>query len=46
MRVLWLVAILALPFARVLSQDTAPPKPDAAAEMKSSRESLSKWVET
>jgi len=46
MRVLWLVAILAVPSARVLSQDTAAPKPDPVAEMKSSREALGKWVET
>jgi len=47
MRVLWLVAILALPSAEVRSQDSAAPaKPDPAAEMKASREALSKWVET
>ena len=45
MRVLWLAAILALPSAAVLSQDSAP-KSDPAAEMKASREALSKWVET
>ncbi len=57
MRVLWLVAILALPSAAVRSQDTAAParpeaaadktgKGDSVAEMKASREALSKWVET
>jgi hypothetical protein len=58
MRVLWLVALLALPSAAVRSQDGAAPakadqaadkagaKADPAADMKASREALSKWVET
>ena len=45
MRVLWLLGILALPAAAVRSQDSTPPA-DPAAQMKSSREALSKWVET
>lgn len=54
MRVLWLVALLALPAAAVRSQDAARPDPaadktgkgDPVAEMKASREALSRWVET
>ncbi|HEV8200160.1 MAG TPA: DUF3450 family protein [Candidatus Polarisedimenticolia bacterium] len=46
MRVLWLLAVLALPTAVVRSQDTAEKKADPVADMKASREALSKWVET
>ena len=46
-RVIWLLALLALPTAAVRSEDApAAAKPDPAAQMKASREALAKWVET